>query len=61
MPKLCDPMYQFSLVWAPIPILSWLVPFIGHLGICCSEGHIHDFQQHYSITVDAFLFGRPTR
>ena len=32
-----------TLVWAPIPLLTWLYPPIGHLGICLSDGVILDF------------------
>lgn len=24
--------FPFSLVWTPIPVLTWFFPFIGHLG-----------------------------
>ena len=30
--------FPFCLVWSPIPLLTWLVPFIGHLGIADSKG-----------------------
>ncbi len=56
--------YTCALVWAPIPLLSWLMPFIGHMGVCCSRGRIHDFQGRsgpFAIGVDSFLFGQPTR
>lgn len=33
----------YSLVWAPIPILSWIYPMIGHMGIAKSDGSILDF------------------
>lgn len=42
-------------------MLSWIAPFIGHIGICDSKGYIHDFSGPYSITVDQMLFGNPTR
>ena len=25
--------YPFCIVWTPIPILTWLFPMIGHMGI----------------------------
>mmetsp|Transcript_12835 Transcript_12835/g.19334 ORF Transcript_12835/g.19334 Transcript_12835/m.19334 type:complete len:174 (+) Transcript_12835:34-555(+) len=53
--------YPFALVWTPIPLLSWVAPPIGHIGICDSKGYIHDFSGPYSITVDSMLFGNPTR
>jgi transmembrane protein 222 len=35
--------YPLCLVWTPIPMLTWLMPFIGHLGIATSSGVIRDF------------------
>lgn len=53
--------YPFCVVWTPIPLLSWIFPFIGHVGICDSVGRIHDFQGPYSIGVDDMLFGSPAK
>jgi hypothetical protein len=30
--------FPFCLVWSPLPIISWFLPFIGHLGIADSKG-----------------------
>jgi len=35
--------FPISIVWCPLPLLTWLFPFIGHLGVCKSDGIIHDF------------------
>lgn len=35
--------YPFCIVWTPIPLLTWLFPFIGHMGIATSQGIIRDF------------------
>lgn len=35
--------YPFCIVWSPIPILTWVWPFIGHMGIALSSGVILDF------------------
>ncbi len=53
--------YPFCIVWSPIPLITWIFPFIGHTGICDSQGVIHDFAGPYTITVDQFAFGVPTR
>lgn len=37
------------VVWCPLPLLTWMVPFIGHLGITDSKGIIHDFAGPYYI------------
>ncbi len=26
--------YPFCIVWTPLPLISWFIPFIGHTGIC---------------------------
>ncbi|GLI64675.1 hypothetical protein VaNZ11_008028 [Volvox africanus] len=51
----------FALVWSPIPLISWLMPFIGHIGICSSTGRTYDFAGPFTVNEDALLFGRPTR
>jgi hypothetical protein len=45
------------MVWTPLPLISWFLPFIGHLGVATSEGIIHDFGGPYSISIDDFAFG----
>lgn len=47
--------------WTPIPIVTWLVPFIGHMGVCTSEGVILDFAGPYFVSVDNLAFGRAAR
>lgn len=53
--------FPYSIVWTPIPILSWVAPFIGHVGICTSDGIIFDFAGPFFISVDNLAFGHPTR
>ncbi|XP_014056026.1 transmembrane protein 222 [Salmo salar] len=53
--------YPYCIVWTPIPILSWLLPFIGHMGICTSAGVIRDFAGSYLVSEDNMAFGRPTK
>ena len=26
--------YPYCMVWTPLPLISWFLPFIGHTGIC---------------------------
>ena len=54
-------IFPYCLVWTTIPLLSYIFPFIGHTGICTSEGIIHDFSGSYSITIDNFIFGKPLK
>lgn len=35
--------YPFCIVWTPIPLITWLLPFVGHMGIATSGGLIRDF------------------
>ena len=53
--------YPYSIVWTPIPCISWLIPSIGHAGICNSDGVIHDFAGPYYVSVDEMAFGNPTK
>lgn len=40
---------------------SWFLPFIGHMGICYTNGVIRDFAGPYFVSEDQMGFGRPTR
>ncbi|CAD8133218.1 unnamed protein product [Paramecium pentaurelia] len=53
--------YPFCIVWTSIPVLTWLIPCIGHTGICTSEGTIHDFGGPFYIAIDNFTFGKPLK
>lgn len=53
--------HPYSIVWTPLPVLTWFIPFIGHTGIADSEGVIYDFGGSYYIAVDNFTFGRATK
>ncbi|GMH39290.1 hypothetical protein BSKO_07188 [Bryopsis sp. KO-2023] len=53
--------FSYCVVWSPIPFVTWILPFIGHLGICDSDGIILDFAGPYNVGVGHFAFGNPTR
>lgn len=53
--------FPCCIVWTPLPVLSWFVPFIGHIGICREDGVILDFAGPNFVCVDNFAFGAPTR
>ncbi|OQV20150.1 Transmembrane protein 222 [Hypsibius exemplaris] len=53
--------FPFCIVWTPIPVLTWLFPFIGHMGIATSKGVIRDFAGPYYVSEDNMAFGNPTR
>lgn len=44
--------YPHCLVWTPIPVLTWLFPFIGHMGIARTDGVIRDFAGPYYVSVN---------
>ena len=51
--------YPYCIVWTPLPFVSYILPFIGHVGICTSEGVIHDFGGSGYVAVDSMTFGKP--
>ena len=53
--------FPCCVVWTPLPVISWLLPFAGHLGICTEDGVILDFAGSYFVSVDAFTFGATSR
>ncbi|KAJ8924388.1 hypothetical protein NQ315_007184 [Exocentrus adspersus] len=53
--------YPCCIVWTPIPLLTWLFPIIGHMGIATSSGVIRDFAGPYYVSEDSMAFGRPTK
>lgn len=53
--------FPCCIVWTPLPVISWLVPFIGHIGICREDGVILDFAGPNFVCVDNFSFGATTR
>ncbi|CAL8102922.1 unnamed protein product [Calicophoron daubneyi] len=56
------PRHRFPhcLVWTPIPILTWILPIVGHLGITSIGGVIYDFAAPYTVNEDDMAFGWPT-
>nr|CAG4643586.1 EOG090X0GY7 [Ilyocryptus agilis] len=53
--------YPFCVVWTPIPLITWIIPLIGHMGICTSSGVIRDFAGSYYVSEDCMAFGKPTK
>lgn len=53
--------FPHSIVWTPIPLLTWLFPIIGHMGICTTQGIIRDFAGPYFVSEDNMAFGNPTK
>eukprot|EP00551_Chaetoceros_affinis_P007596 CAMPEP_0203662644 /NCGR_PEP_ID=MMETSP0090-20130426/541_1 /ASSEMBLY_ACC=CAM_ASM_001088 /TAXON_ID=426623 /ORGANISM="Chaetoceros affinis, Strain CCMP159" /LENGTH=123 /DNA_ID=CAMNT_0050525463 /DNA_START=53 /DNA_END=421 /DNA_ORIENTATION=+ len=52
----------FSILWSPLPVITWIIPIIGHLGIADSNGVASDFQGPYYVgDRGRMAFGAPTR
>eukprot|EP01122_Echinamoeba_exundans_P017440 TRINITY_DN9211_c0_g1_i1.p1 TRINITY_DN9211_c0_g1~~TRINITY_DN9211_c0_g1_i1.p1 ORF type:complete len:200 (+),score=29.65 TRINITY_DN9211_c0_g1_i1:22-621(+) len=41
--------FPLCIVWTPLPLLTWFIPIIGHLGIVTSSGEINDFAGPYYV------------
>ena len=54
-------IFPYCIVWTHLPGLSWCMPFVGHLGICDSQGRCHDFQGPYFVNPGKhdMAFGQP--
>ncbi|RZC81625.1 hypothetical protein C5167_044193 [Papaver somniferum] len=53
--------FPCCLVWTPLPVVSWLAPFIGHVGICREDGTVYDFAGSNFVNVDEFAYGSVAR
>ncbi|KAL2487865.1 Protein REVERSION-TO-ETHYLENE SENSITIVITY1 [Forsythia ovata] len=53
--------FPCCVVWTPLPIVSWLAPFIGHVGICREDGTTLDFSGSNLVNIDDFAFGSVAR
>lgn len=53
--------FPCCIVWTPLPIVSWLAPFFGHVGICREDGAILDFSGSNFVNIDKFAFGSVAR
>jgi hypothetical protein len=49
-----------AVVWTGLPMVTWLCPLIGHVGITDSRGLVTDFSGCYIVTVGS-LMGGPAR
>ncbi|XP_053982778.1 transmembrane protein 222 [Hylaeus volcanicus] len=53
--------FPFCIVWTPLPLITYVLPFIGHMGIATSTGVIRDFAGSYHVSEDNMAFGKPTK
>jgi transmembrane protein 222 len=53
--------FPCCLVWTPLPVVSWLVPYMGHIGICLEDGTVLDFFGSNLVNVGEFGYGAIAR
>ncbi|CAG9464656.1 unnamed protein product [Pedinophyceae sp. YPF-701] len=53
--------FPLCIVWTPIPVVTWIMPFVGHMGVGDSRGLLHDFLGHGTINTGRLGFGSPAR
>ncbi|KAG1346351.1 hypothetical protein COCNU_06G001800 [Cocos nucifera] len=53
--------FPCCIVWTPLPIVSWLAPYIGHVGICREDGAVLDFAGSNFVSMDNFAYGAVAR
>lgn len=53
--------FPCCLVWTPLPVVSWLAPFVGHVAICREDGTIVDFSGDSLIRVGHLIYGDVAR
>lgn len=53
--------FPCCIVWTPLPVISWFLPFVGHVGIGREDGVIVDFAGPNFVSVDNFTFGDVAR
>ncbi|KAG8468918.1 hypothetical protein KFE25_007436 [Diacronema lutheri] len=51
--------YPVCIVWTPIHPISWLAPYVGHVGVCSTDGVVYDWTG--VINRDRMAFGWPAR
>lgn len=54
-------IFPYCIVWTQLPLISFFFPFIGHTGICDSNGKIYDFAGSCIIGEDELSFGDPIK
>lgn len=49
--------FPCCIVWTPLPVVSWLAPYIGHMGIAREDGTVLDFAGSNLVSVDDLAYG----
>jgi hypothetical protein len=60
-PDLSTERFPVCVVWTPIPLITWVLPFVGHMGVCDSAGVCRDFAGPYYVSEGNLAFGVATR
>lgn len=55
------PYPSCAVLWSPLPRLTHVLRFAGHVGITDSAGNSYDFGGDYIVGVNHMTFGEPTK
>lgn len=50
-------LFPYCVVWTHLPLISAIIPFVGHTAICSSKGIIHEFAGYHQININQLSFG----
>ena len=50
--------FPLCVTWASIDCVTWFFPFLGHTGICKTDGLIHDYAGSHKVCIDKDMQGR---
>ena len=53
-----------AVVWCPIPLITWVFPFVGHVGLAYANGATSEFAGDFTVldnAVGTLMFGRQAR
>ena len=53
--------FPYAIAWSPLPLITWVIPFIGHMGLCDAQGRVHDFAGPYESCIFTVAGTRPSR
>lgn len=53
--------FPCCIVWTSLPLITALFPSIGHVGVCESNGIIHDFAGSRYVSINDMAFGWPLK
>lgn len=55
VPEDAAPPVPRAVVWTALPLITWLLPLIGHVGITRAGGCTTDFSGPFTVTVGSLM------